>query len=315
MNGRAAALAESIGTTRNPAYHGETVGGRFRKWFLRDVLDHAERREPGALARLIARLPDRLRAQVDLGELRSSSPDDTLGLDDAEELLLSVDAILGDGSGRLLEGPGADLATRALGRCGLGVSGDVVATLARLRVPLERPFVDVAVTYELRPTPTGFTLTVGVVGQPRSTRLLRALTTGAIRAAFLYCREATSDTLRLFAETLGDRARFDARYKTVDSEPLAAALPSSKPAQARRSRTLRPTATPLSDEVERIMTRAGLSTPPPLRMPRLPALSSNPPRLVPSRPVAEGASVDPDSSSAASGSLDAERPKPGSPGT
>jgi hypothetical protein len=236
-------------------------------------------------------------------------------LDDAEEVLLSVDAILGDGSGRLLEGPGADLATRALGQCGLGVSGDLVATMARLRAPLERPFVDVAVTYELCPMPTGFTLTVGVVGQPRSTRLLRALTTGVIRAAFLYCREAEPDALRLFAETVGDRARFDARYKTVDSETVGSALPSSQPARARRPRSLRPAATPLSDEVERIMTRAGLSTPPPLRMPRLPTVPSNPPATDASRPVAERAPADPESSSTAAGPLESEPPKPGSPGT
>jgi hypothetical protein len=284
VSGRAAALAEGICAAEEPAYHGDTVGGRFRKWSLRDVLELAERREPGALARLSVRLPDRLRPMLDIGELRGGGPEETLALDDAEEVLLSLDSMAGDGSGRLLEGTGIDLATRTLDQGGLGVNRDLLGTMARMRVPLERPFVGVDVVYELAPTPTGFSLTVGVVGQPRSTRLLRALTAGAIRAASRYCREADPDALRLFAETLGDRTQFEARYKAPDPATMTATAPAPKVAHSRRPRTPRPPATPLTDEVERIMTRAGLPSVPPGRPPAAGAFSSRPARATTPRP-------------------------------
>jgi hypothetical protein len=254
------------------------VDGQIRKWFLRDVLDHAERRDPGCVARMHPRLPERLRVHADLALLRQSAPDDTVPLRDAEELLLSIERMLGDGSGRLLEGVMSEIAQRTLTPGGLGLAGDLVGTLSRLRAPLERPFVGVVLTYDLQPTPAGFVLTVGVRGQPRATRVLRSMTAGLIRAAHVYCREAEPDKLMLFAEVLGDRIRFEARYRTTPPPDLVSTQPTSKP-PARRSRSGRPPASRVSAEVERIMARAGLSSAPPVRMPAPNASSSGIPAV------------------------------------
>ncbi len=306
---------KGIGNAPNPAYHLRTVGGRFRQWFLRDILDYAERREPGAVARMVSRLPERLRSQLDLGQLRASSPDDTLSLDDAEEILLGIEAALGDGSGRLLEGPGQELATRTLGPGGLGVSGDLVGTLARMQAPLERPFLDAVMTYEVAATPTGFVLTVGIAGRPRSTRILRALTTGVIRVAFRYLREADPDALRLFCDNLGDRVRIEARYKSLP--PQAETSESARP--PRRPRSVRPSATPLSDEVERIMMRAGLSLRPSsarLAAARVPAdVAASAPSAPPSPAPDEAPAVDETPSSLPGELAPDGETKPGASGT
>ena len=159
-----------------------------RSWFVRDVLEVLER---GAtvVPRLQERLPPRLVSYVDLGALRTSHPTDTLPLDDGEELLLAIDAVLGDGSGRVLEGAALELGARMFAQ-GVGgvVAGDLLATVARMRGLIERPYLGVDVSFQLTTTDTGFALSLGVAGRPRSARLLRHLAFGAIRAAQRFSR-------------------------------------------------------------------------------------------------------------------------------
>lgn len=240
-----------------------------RTWFVRDVLEVLERDRGGAvLDRLPDRLPDRLRGHTSLESLRNSSPTDTIPLADGEELLLGIDGALGDGSGRVLEVAMFELATRALSQSGAVMIGDLLGTVARLRTAIERPFVDVDVLFDLRKTETGFALTVGIPGQPRSARILRHLSAGAIRAAQRFSREATSSDFRLYGDTLGDRSSIDARYRQPESVPESPreTPPQSYPPFTRRpSRSLRITQPTLSDEVERILSQRRPTPEPPPR--------------------------------------------------
>jgi hypothetical protein len=248
-----------------------------RSWFVRDVLEVLER--GGIIVpRLQERLPPRLVSYVDLGALRASHPTDTLPLDDGEELLLAVDAVLGDGSGRVLEGAAVELAARLLAQ-GVGgvVPGDLLATVARMRGLIERPYLGVDVSFQLTTTDTGFALSVGVAGRPRSARLLRHLAFGAIRAARRFSRGADEDSLKLYAETIGDRTSVTARYREPPS-----IQGDITPARTRRpTRSFRVSAqTNLSEQVERILNRS--TTEPPAGAPR--HTSNRPPGMSPSSP-------------------------------
>jgi hypothetical protein len=224
-----------------------------RSWFLRDVLDSLEReRGAAALERLTERLPPRLQPRANVQRLRASGPSDTIGLDEGEELLLAIDAVLGDGSGKVLETVATELFSRTLSFGGLKVSsGDLLGTVARLQAPLERPFVGAQVMFDLVETDTGFSLTVGIRGRPRSGRLLRHLAMGAIRAAHRLAHEPGASDLKLYAETLGDRASLSARYHAA-KELLAAQI--VVPESRRPSRRMRAITLPrLSEEIERIL--------------------------------------------------------------
>ena len=218
------------------------------------MLDTIERdRGSEAVARLPDRVSERVRQHARLDALRASSPTATIPLTDAEELLLAIDSVLGDGSGRVLEVAMFELATRVLSQAGAVVVGDLHGTVARLRTALERPFVDAEVVFELKKSDTGFTLTVGLPGQPRSTRILRHLATGAIRAAQRFSREAESSDFRLYGEALGDRATIDARYRAPEIAPHSSKPPA--PFSRRPSRSMRAPQSTLSDEVERILSQ------------------------------------------------------------
>ena len=155
-----------------------------RSWFLRDVLDYIERdRGSEALTRLGERLPDRLGEILDPATLRTSAPTETVPIATGEDALLSIESALGDGSGKVLEGIGREMATRFLSHGGAVMTGDLIGTLSRLRVPFEHPFIGVDLTYEIQRTPGGFSMTVGAAGHPRATRILRHLASGAILAA------------------------------------------------------------------------------------------------------------------------------------
>ncbi len=242
------------------------------------MLASIERRERAASARLLLRLPERLSIHLDPQALSNSSPTDVTPLDLGEELLLGIDTTLGDGSGRLIEEAAEELATRSLLRSTASVvPGDLQATMARQRAALERPFVGADVRFELSRNDTGFTLTVGVHGRPRATKLLRHLTTGTIRSAHRFARESDADALRIYGETLGDRAELTVRMRTLSADPLT---PERQPARTTSRRPSRQFRSPtLTEEVDRIMNNAGLgSVPPPSRpsQPRIPVIE--PPR-------------------------------------
>jgi hypothetical protein len=228
-----------------------SVTHRLRSWFLRGVLEALERQMgTTALALLTEKVPRRLLPHASLDRLRASAALDTILLDDGEELLLLVDNLLGDGSGRVLEAVGQDLASRALHQGGVAKFGDLHGTVARLQAFLDHPFVDTPTLFELKRTDRGFALTVGVVGRPRATRVLRHLALGAVTAAERSARGASSD-LKLSSELVADRATLTAQYQRSEppqrreSEPPPTSV--RRPAQA----SLRPPS--LSQEVERIL--------------------------------------------------------------
>ncbi|HEX7451542.1 MAG TPA: hypothetical protein VF294_04625, partial [Polyangiaceae bacterium] len=173
---------------------------------------------------------------------------DSVPLDEGEEILLSLDSLLGDGSGKLLESIGTDLAARVLAQGGsVARAGDLQGTVARLQAFLEHPFVGVPLVFELRRNQAGFSLSVGVTGHSRATRALRHLTIGAIIAAERFAREVGADTLKLSAENVADRATISARYLPQE-EVLA-----EEPPPSRRPVVIRQNSGSLSAEVERIL--------------------------------------------------------------
>lgn len=242
---------------------------RLRAWFLRNLLEAAER-ELGAAAvtSLPERIPARLRPHLTLDRLRSTAALDTLPLDDGEEAVLLFDQTLGDGSGKILERVACEMLARQLVQAASAVRvGDLFGTVARLRAPLEHPFVDVSVLFDLARSPTGFRLSVGVPGRPRATRLLGHIATGAVHAAERFARESHAEPLRLELTTFADRSSIEARFRRTSTLPPA---PDHMPSSRRTSPSrLIPR---LSDEVARILdstTRSAAtrfdSEPPPRR--------------------------------------------------
>jgi hypothetical protein len=211
----------------------------------------ATERQLGAatVASLRTRLPPRLSPHASLDRLRASAALDSVPLDEGEETLLAVDALLGDGSGKLLESIGSDLATRVLSQGGgVARAGDLFGTVARLQAFLEHPFVDVPIVFDMRRNAAGFSLSVGVAGHSRATRALRHLTIGAIIAAERFAREAGADNLKIYAENIGDRSNISARYLQTEEFVTEEVAPVT-----RRPPPSRLPGMSLSEEVERIL--------------------------------------------------------------
>jgi hypothetical protein len=224
---------------------------RLRTWFLRNLLDAAERElGSSAVAALPERAPARLRSHLTLERLRASAALDTLPLDQGEEAILALEHTLGDGSGRTLERIACEMLGRQLAQAASAVRvGDLFGTVARLRTPLEHPFVDAPVSFDLLRSPTGFSLTIGIAGRPRATRLLGHLAAGAIRAAERFARESHVDPLRIEVTPFADRARVDAHYRRASTLPPA---PEPLPFSRRTSSTAR-FIPRLSDEIAKIL--------------------------------------------------------------
>ncbi len=92
----------------------------------------------------------------------------------------------------------------------------------------------------------GFSLTVGVLGRPRATRVLRHLAVGAVTAAERSAREGGG--MKLTSEVLADRATLLVHYQRSEKRTDSEAPPTS----ARRpAHSFRPPS--LSEEVERIL--------------------------------------------------------------
>jgi hypothetical protein len=214
------------------------------------VLEALERQYgSSALALLAEKVPRRLLPHASLDRLRASAALDTILLDDGEELLLFIDTLLGDGAGRVLESIGQELASRALGQGGVAKFGDYHGTVARLQAFLDHPFVDAPTVFELKRTDLGFSLTVGVVGRPRATRVLKHLAVGAVTAAERSAREGTGG-MKLSADSHADRATLTVRYQRA--EPSLRGDSEPPPTSVRRPTfSMRPPS--LSEQVERIL--------------------------------------------------------------
>jgi hypothetical protein len=192
-----------------------------------------------------------LAAHASLEQLRASTALDCVPLETGEEILLSVDSFLGDGTGKLLESIGIDLATRALSQDGSVVrSGDLAGTVVRLQAFLEYPFVGVPLLFELRRNPAGFELLIGITGHSRATRAVRHLTVGAIIAAERFAREVGAESLKLSTENIAGRSNITARYLAACAEVVESDSPRSR---SRRPPSVRAPAASLSAEIERIL--------------------------------------------------------------
>jgi hypothetical protein len=213
------------------------------------VLEALERQYgTSALALLTGKVPRRLLPHASLDRLRASAALDTILLDDGEELLLFIDSLLGDGNGRTLEGIGQELAARALNQGGVAKFGDLHGTVARLQAFLDHPFVDTPTLFELKRTNLGFSLTVGVLGRPRATRVLRHLAVGAVTAAERSAREGVG--MKLTSDIVADRATLSVHYQRAESSLRSDSDP--PPTSVRRpAHSFRPPS--LSQEVERIL--------------------------------------------------------------
>jgi hypothetical protein len=234
------------------------MGGneRLRSWFLRNFLEAAER-ELGApaIAALPARAPDRVRTHLSLDRLKTSAALDSIPLDDGEEALVAFDQVLGDGSGKLLERVSCEMLARQLVQATAAVRvGDLFGTVARLQGPLEHPFVNATLTFDLLRTGNGLTLIVGVLGRPRASRLLGHLATGAVLAAERFAREAHAGPLKVETETFADRSRIDARFRRASSAPPPPVVDTAP--FSRRSSGAGRIGNSLSEEVNRILDRA-----------------------------------------------------------
>jgi hypothetical protein len=200
---------------------------------------------------------------------------------------------LGDSSGRLLERIAADMFGRQLAQAvGVVRIGDLFGTVARLRGPLEHPFVDTSLHFELTRNPAGFQLTLGVAGRSRATRLLGHLGVAAVHAAERFAREAQVEPLRVQLESVGDRARMTVSFRRASTIPPPSPLPMS----VRRSSGATRLIPSLSDEVARILDPAfpservrangdaarTRSEPPPARR------ASDPPPAMPGSPARSG---------------------------
>lgn len=257
-------------------------GAQLRTWFLRNLLEAAERElGAGPVAELPGRAPPRLRAFLSLDRLRATAALDTIPLDDGEEAVLAFEQTLGDGSGRTLERVACEMLARQLVQAAAAVRvGDLFGTVARLRAPLEHPFVDATVIFELGKTPTGLRLTIGIAGRPRTARLLGHVAAGAIQAAERFARESHAAPLRLELGTFADRARIDAHFRRASTAP-----PPPDPAPtSRRSSGASRLVPSLSAEVARILDPSlgaeRARSEEPLRRP-----SSAPPASTPSDPA------------------------------
>lgn len=213
------------------------------------MLEALERQHgSSALALLTEKVPRRLLPHASLDRLRASAALDTILLDDGEELLLFIDTLLGDGSGKVLESVGQELAARALGQGGVAKLGDLHGTVARLQAFLDHPFVETPTLFELKRSDRGFNLTVGVVGRPRATRVLRHLAVGAVTAAERSAREGGG--MKLSSDLLADRATLTVQYQRSE-QPLRSDSDPPPTSVRRPSLSVRPPS--LSEEVERIL--------------------------------------------------------------
>lgn len=238
-----------------------------RTRFVRDLVEGFERDGRSELVdEAVRRLEPRLSTPGLRSALSAATHADALDVADAEEVLFGLDAAVGDGTGQLLEKLATEQFARILAQGSLSISGDLMATVARLQAPVEHLFVGLPIGFDLSKKRDGFVLFLGVGGRPRTARLLRHLTVGAVRAAQRFARQGMTDEVVLSTEALGDRVRIEARLSQspeVQVTVSAAPQPPRRTASAARnpSRPHLPTTKPTLEAIERIIRRASVTPP------------------------------------------------------
>lgn len=234
-------------------------------YFLRRVLDAIERHTGGRAAeQLSSRLQgDALRLFASPTLRPTAPPMLGISLEDAERLLLAIDAALSERAGEILERAGYELACRHFLETS-NFRADVITCMQRLAAELTAPFIGIDVELRLNELREGLELYLSVPGEPRATRIWRHFCLGCLRAAFTFSFEATSVRLQLEGDVVGDRASIIARYRTLDPrEPLTPAPPppssrrpgGSVPPSSRSGRgSQRPPS--IAEEVDRILQHA-----------------------------------------------------------
>lgn len=224
---------------------------KVRSWFVRNALEAIDRvHGASAQDRVRTAVPKRLAPLLSPERWRALGPLDVIALEDAEDLLFAIDGVIGYGAGGSMEAVAEEVVSRAILDGVASVStGDLTASVARIRNLFESPFVDAAPLFDLTRTLEGFTLTVGVLGRPRATRLLRHYAIGAIRAVARFAREPGAEELRLSGESIADRAVVTVNLRESAESRPPMSRPRSKPPGARASGP----ALQLSAEVERIL--------------------------------------------------------------
>lgn len=235
------------------------MGPRLRSRFVKEVIDALERSDASLAMRLSARLIPRLLRSLSDQVYNDPDPRSSMPLADAEELLLGIDAALGDGSGRVLESAGFVLGSRLLShRSSALVPGDLARTLARMRTPIELPYEGVQIVFDVVDTEVGLELALGVLGSPRCTRVLRHLTVGYIKAAYTFGLNRNPEEIRIYADVIGDRASISCRYKRASMAPPANPADAQRGPKRSTSRARIPAVGSLSAEVDRIFERTTL---------------------------------------------------------
>jgi hypothetical protein len=226
------------------------VEARVRSWFVRNALDAIERLHGAPVQdRVKAAVPKRLAPLLSPERWRAVGPLDTIALEDAEDLLFAIDGVIGHGAGGSMEAVAEAVVARAILDGEASVSPrDLLASVTRLRSLFESPFVGAALIFEIGRTPEGFTLTLGVHGRPRATRLLRHYAIGAIRAVARFAREPGAAELRLSGESIADRAMVTVNLRETRESRAPLSRPRTKPPVRSSGSALK-----LSDEVERIL--------------------------------------------------------------
>jgi hypothetical protein len=218
---------------------------------LRDLLELLERAHPGSLGHLYETAPDRLKPHANLARLHQSTPVDTVMLEDAEELLSSVDYAL-SGRESSLEVLFFDLVAAAVARGRVVLKmGDFASSVQRLQPMLERPFVGITPEFSVSVVDDGLRIDARLPGRPKGARLYGQWILGAVRAIERFVHDPAVASLSSSARYVTDRIELRVRYgRTTQAPQQDSGAPT--PVSVRTRTRSRPGTSSLA-EVEKIL--------------------------------------------------------------
>ncbi len=219
---------------------------------MRDLLELLERAHPGSLERLYETAPDRLKPHANLARLHQSTPVDTVVLDDAEELLSSVDYALSSKESSL-EVLFFDLVAAAVARGRVVLKmGDFAGSVQRLQPMLERPFVGITPEFVVSAVDDGLRIDARLPGRPKGARLYGQWILGAVRAIERFVHDPAVASLSSSARYVTDRVEVRVRYGRSAQALNESSEAPSPPVSVRTRKRSRPSTSSLA-EVEKIL--------------------------------------------------------------